>query len=205
MASHNQSGIYYINIDDQCFFLQIDNVNCVFKFIDFNGEAEFFYSKDALINRIDSIIKTDYENNIISYRFYHNNEHLSFYSINDLFNANNKNIINGIINDIKEKKQIYINDNISIELNESYSYKNIFIIRDKIEKSEKVLHIYNNDIEESFTIAKSRYNQIKENGEYLFYKLGTEWLVSNIINNDELFSQETDLLKPLEKIIEQIK
>ncbi|WP_109406121.1 RTX toxin [Proteus hauseri] len=205
LASHNQSGIYYINIDDQCFFLQIDNVNCVFKFIDFNGEAEFFYSKDALINRIDSIIKTDYENNIISYRFYHNNEHLSFYSINDLFNANNKNIINGIINDIKEKKQIYINDNISIELNESYSYKNIFIIRDKIEKSEKVLHIYNNDIEESFTIAKSRYNQIKENGEYLFYKLGTEWLVSNIINNDELFSQETDLLKPLEKIIEQIK
>lgn len=205
LASHNQSGMYYINIDDQYFFLQIDNVNCVFKFIDFNGEAEFFYSKDTLINKVDSIIKNDYENNIISYRFYNKNEHLSLYNINDLFNVNNNDIINGIINDIKEKRQIYINENVSIELNEGYSYKNIFVVRDKIEKSEKVLHIYTNNIEESFSIAKSRYNQIQENGEYQLYKIDSDWIiVKNRNDNYQLFSQKMDLLKPLEKIINEV-
>ncbi|WP_235410297.1 hypothetical protein, partial [Proteus terrae] len=84
--------------------------------------------------------------------------------------VNNKDIIREIINDIKKKKQISVNEYISIELNEGYSYKNIFIVRDKLENTEKVLHIYVDDIEEAFTIAKSKYNQITESGEHLLYK-----------------------------------
>lgn len=185
--------------------LEIDNENDIFKIIDFEGESDFFYSKGDLINSIGNTIKENNNDDFLYYRNYNKKEYSNYFNLNEDWNLSNHDIINKIISDIKIKKQIDINSRFSIELNESYSYKNIFIIRDKIEETEKVLHIYIDDIEEAFTIAKSKYSQIPENGEHLIYKVGTGLFTTKIKNNiEKRFSQYEDLLKPLEKIMSRV-
>ncbi|MBU0049536.1 RTX toxin, partial [Klebsiella pneumoniae] len=202
---HHLSGTYYVELENENIILEIDNENNIFKIIDFDGEFSFFYSKDDLINIIDNKIKENNNNDFLYYRNYNKKEYSKYFNLNEDWNVSNNDIINEIISDIKRKKQIDIDSHFSIELNESYSYKNIFIIRDKIEKTEKVLHIYIDDIEEAFTIAKSKYSQIPENGEHLIYKVGTGWFTTKIKNNiAKRFSQYEDLLKPLEKIMSRV-
>ncbi|WP_454209046.1 hypothetical protein [Proteus sp. Marseille-Q3619] len=158
-----------------------------------------------MINSIGNTIKENNNDDFLYYRNYNKKEYSNYFNLNEDWNLSNHDIINKIISDIKIKKQIDINSRFSIELNESYSYKNIFIIRDKIEETEKVLHIYIDDIEEAFTIAKSKYSQIPENGEHLIYKVGTGLFTTKIKNNiEKRFSQYEDLLKPLEKIMSRV-
>ncbi|MBI6542007.1 RTX toxin [Proteus vulgaris] len=201
----HSSGTYYVELENKKLILEIDNESDIFKTIDFEGESVFFYSKGDLINSIENTIKKNNNNDFLYYRNYNKKEYSNYFNLNEYWNVSNNDIINEIIIDIKIKKQIDIDARFSIELNESFSYKNIFIIRDKIEKTEKVLHIYTDDIEEAFTIAKYKYSQIPENGEHLIYKVGTGWFTTKIKNNIvKRFSQSEDLLKPLEKIMSRI-
>ncbi|MDL5168322.1 RTX toxin [Proteus faecis] len=205
LIQNNISGDYYLEFEDNKMFIQIDSENNKFKIINFDGYAIFFYNKRDLINKVYDVIGDKSNSNLLHYRFYNRKEYVSYFNNNKTWKVNSKNIFREIINDIKERKQINVNENISIELNESYSYKNIFIIRDKIENTEKVLHIYVDDIEEAFTVAKSKYDQIMESGEHLLYKIGTGWFITKIKNNIvKKFSQYTDLLKPLERVLSRV-
>lgn len=205
LIHNNLSGDYYLEFEDNKLFIQIDSENNDFKIINFDGYAGFFYNKNELINKVYNIISENSNSDFLYYRFYNRKEYVSYFNNAESWKINNKDILREIINDIKKKKQINVNEYISIELNESYSYKNIFIIRDKLENTEKVLHIYVDDIEEAFTIAKSKYGQIKESGEHLLYKVGTGWFITKIKNNImKRFSQYTDLLKPLERVMSRV-
>ncbi|MCT8230963.1 calcium-binding protein [Proteus terrae] len=205
LIQNNLSGDYYLEFENNKVFIQIDSENNDFKIINFDGYAKFFYNKNELINKIYNLISDNSNSDFLYYRFYNRKEYVSYFNNTENWKVNNKDIIREIINDIKKKKQISVNEYISIELNESYSYKNIFIIRDKLENTEKVLHIYVGDIEEAFTIAKSKYNQIIESGEHLLYKVGTGWFITKIKNNIiKKFSQYIDLLKPLERVMSRV-
>lgn len=205
LIQNNSSGDYYLEFEGNKVFIQIDNENNKFKLINFDGYAGFFYNKNDLINKIHNIIIDKSDGNFLYYRFYNKKEYLSYFNNIDNWKVNNKDILSEIINDIKKRKQINVNEYTSIELSESYSYKNIFIIRNKIENKEKVLHIYVDDIEEAFTVAKSKYDQITESGEHLLYKVGTGWFITkmkrNVVKN---FSQYLDLLKPLERVMSRV-
>lgn len=205
LIENNSSGDYYLEFEDNKVFIQIDSENNIFKFINFDGYASFFYNKNELINKIHKMIRDKSDGDFLYYRFYNRKEYLSYFNNTGNWKLNNKDILSEIVNDIKKKKQINVNEYISIELNESYSYKNIFIIRDKIENTEKVLHIYIDDIEEAFTIAKSKYDQITEGGEHLLYKVGTAWFITKMKRNAvKKFSQYLDLLKPLERVMSRV-
>ncbi|UDF26495.1 hypothetical protein [Proteus terrae] len=205
LIQNNLSGDYYLEFENNKVFIQIDSENNNFKIINFDGYADFFYNKNELINKIYNLISDNSNSDFLYYRFYHRKEYVSYFNNTGNWKVNNKDIIREIINDIKKKKQISVNEYISIELNEGYSYKNIFIVRDKLENTEKVLHIYVDDIEEAFTIAKSKYNQITESGEHLLYKVGTGWFITKIKNNIiKKFSQYIDLLKPFERVMSRI-
>lgn len=205
LIQNNISGDYYLEFEDNKMFIQIDSENNKFKIINFDGYATFFYNKSELINKVHDIIIDKNNNNFLYYRFYNRKEYVSYFNNIDNWKVNNKDIIREIINDIKKRKQINVNEYTSIELSESYSYKNIFIIRDKIENTEKVLHIYVDDIEEAFTVAKSKYDQVTDSGEHLLYKVGTGWFITKIKNNIvKKFSQYTDLLKPLERVMSRV-
>ncbi|NBM49166.1 RTX toxin [Proteus sp. G2666] len=205
LIQNNISGDYYLEFEDNKMFIQIDSENNKFKIINFDGYATFFYNKSELINKVHDIIIDKNNNNFLYYRFYNRKEYVSYFNNIENWKVNNKDIIREIINDIKKRKQINVNEYTSIELSESYSYKNIFIIRDKIENTEKVLHIYVDDIEEAFTVAKSKYDQVTDSGEHLLYKVGTGWFITKIKNNIvKKFSQYTDLLKPLERVMSRV-
>ncbi len=205
LMKNNLSGDYYLEFEDNKIFIQIDNENNKFKIINFDGYASFFYNKQELINKIYGFISDKCIENLLYYRFYNRKEYVSYFNNIESWKVNNKDILKEIIDDIKKRKQININEYISIELNESYSYKNIFIIRDKIENTEKVLHIYVDDIEEAFAVAKYKYNQITESGEHLLYKVGTGWFITKMKRNVVInFSQYLDLLKPLEKVMSRV-
>ncbi|MGO2679777.1 MAG: calcium-binding protein [Proteus vulgaris] len=205
LMRHNLSGDYYLTLENGKLFIQIDNESHNFSIIDFDGNVEFFYDKNNLINKINEVIKNKDNNSFLHYRFYNKREYIGYFNLTQSWKVSNKDIIREIINDIKIKKQITINKDISIELNESYSYKNIFIIRDKLNKTEKILHIYVDDIEEAFTIAKSKYAQITDSGEHLLYKVGTGWFITKMKNNSiKIFSQYIDLLKPLERVMSRV-
>lgn len=205
LISNYLSGDYHIEWNDKGILIHIDKENNIFKFIDFYGEVEFFYSKDDLISKVNEILENKVINDSVYYRFYNKNEYQSFFSINECWNINKNDIFDKIIHDIKSKNKIFINENVSVELIESYSYKSIFVVTDKIEKTEKVLHIYVDNIEEAFTIAKSKYEQIIGHGEHLIYKMGTGWFISKIKKEVvKEFSQYTELLKPLESILSRV-
>lgn len=205
LIQNNLSGDYYLEIEDNKIFIQIDNENNKFKIINFDGYASFFYNKHELINKVYDVISDKNNSNLLYYRFYNRKEYISYFNNTENWKVNNKYILREIINDIKERKQLNINEYTSIELHESYSYKNIFIIRDNIENTEKVLHIYVDDIEEAFIVAKSKYDQITESGEHLLYKVNTGWfrtkIKRNVVTN---FSQYLDLLKPLERVMSRV-
>ena len=205
LMQHNASGDYYLEFEGNKLFIQIDNENNSFKIIDFNGCAEFFYDKNSLINKNNSLINIKNDDGFLYYRFYNKKEYSNNFNNTENWSVNNKNILDMIINNIKIKEKISINKDISIELNDNYSYKNIFIVRDNLNKTEKILHIYVSDIEEAFTIAKSKYEQITDSGEHLLYKVGTGWFITKIKHNVmKKFSQYTDLLKPLERIMSRV-
>lgn len=205
LIKNNLSGDYYLKFADNNAFIQIDSENNKFIFIDFNGYAVFFYNKSDLINKIYDVINDKSNENLLYYHFYNRKEYGRYFNNTENWKVNNRDILREIVNDIKNKKQININEDISIELNESYSYKNIFIIRNKIENTEKVLHIYVDDIEEAFTVAKAKYDQITESGEHLLYKLGTGWFITKIKHKViKDFSQYTVLLKPLESVMSRV-
>ena len=132
LIQNNSSGDYYLEFEGNKVFIQIDNENNKFKLINFDGYASFFYHKNDLINKIHNIIIDKSDGDFLYYRFYNKKEYLSYFNNTENWKVNNKDILSEIINDIKKRKQININEYTSIELNESYSYKNIFIIRDKI-------------------------------------------------------------------------
>ncbi|QEZ91132.1 RTX toxin [Proteus sp. CD3] len=205
LIQNNLSGDYYLEFEDNKIFIQIDNENNKFKIINFDGYASFFYNKQELINKIYDFISDKCNDNLLYYRFYNRKEYVSCFNNTENWKVNNKDILREIINDIKARKQLKINEHTSIELNESYSYKNIFIIRDKIENTEKVLHIYVDDIEEAFTVAKSKYDQITESGEHLLYKVGEGWFRTKMKRNVvTTFSQYLELLKPLERVMSRV-
>lgn len=205
LIQNNSSGDYYLEFEGNKAFVQIDSENNKFRIVDFDGRVSFFYNKNEIINKIYDVINNKSNGDILYYRFYNRKEYISYFKNTENWKVNNKDIFREIVNDIKNKKQINVNEHISIELNESYSYKNIFIIRDKIENKEKILHIYVDDIEEAFTVAKSKYDQITESGEHLLYKVGTGWFITKIKNNIvKNFSQYTDLLKPLERVMSRV-
>lgn len=205
LIQNNLSGDYYLEFEDNKVFIQIDSENDKFKIINFDGYAIFFNNKSELINKVCNIISDKSNSDLLYYRFYNRKEYVSYFNHTGSWKVNHKDIIMEIINDIKKKKQININEYTTIELNESYSYKNIFIIRNKIEKTEKILHIYIDDIEEAFSTAKSKYNQIIESGEHLIYRVGTGWFMTKMRRDVvKKFSQYLDLLKPLEKIMSRV-
>ncbi len=205
LMQNNLSGDYYLEFEDNKIFIQIDNENNKFKIINFDGYASFFSNKQGLINKIYGFISDKCNENLLYYRFYNRKEYVSYFNNTENWKVNNKDILREIINDIKARKQLKINEHTSIELNESYPYKNIFIIRDKIENTEKVLHIYVDDIEEAFTVAKSKYDQITESGEHLLYKVGEGWFRTKMKRNVVIkFSQYLDLLKPLERVMSRV-
>ncbi|HCU0915704.1 TPA: hypothetical protein OUF72_003420, partial [Proteus mirabilis] len=186
-------------------FIQIDNTNQLFKIIDFEGTVEFFSKKDDLIHTINQMVKNSVADNSIYYRFYAKNEYFNFFTLDKYWQVTPKDIYAEVINDIKAKKQVHIDSHLTVELIDSYSYKNIFIVRDSKENSEKILHIYLNNIDEAFLIAVAKHRQLKENGEHLLYKLDKDWFFTKMRDKSvKYFSQTSDLLIPLEKIMGRI-
>lgn len=141
---------------------------------------EFFSKKDDLIHTINQMVKNSVADNSISYRFYAKNEYFNFFTLDKYWQVTPKDIYAEVINDIKAKKQVHIDSHLTIELIDSYSYKNIFIVRDSNENSEKILHIYLNNIDEAFLIAVAKHRQLKENGEHLLYKLNKDWFFTKM-------------------------
>ena len=205
VLQHFSSGYFHLKIEDQDLFIQIDNSNELFKIINLEGRGEYFSKKDELINAIDSMIKNSGADNYIYYRFYAKNAYPNYFTLDKYWKITVKDIYAEVINDIKAKKQIHIDRYLTIELIDSYSYKNIFIIRDIKESSEKILHIYLNNVDEAFSIAASKHLQLKESGEHLIYKLGDDWFFTKMKDNTtKIFSQYSDLIKPLSKIMGRI-
>ncbi|MER1759769.1 RTX toxin, partial [Proteus mirabilis] len=202
---HYPSGSFHLKIEDKDLFIQIDNTNQLFKIIDFEGTVEFFSKKDDLIHTINQMVKNSVADNSIFYRFYAKNEYFNFFTLDKYWQVTPKDIYAEVINDIKAKKQVHIDSHLTIELIDSYSYKNIFIVRDSNENSEKILHIYLNNIDEAFLIAVAKHRQLKENGEHLLYKLDKDWFFTKMKDKSvKYFSQTSDLLIPLEKIMGRI-
>ncbi|HEJ9687462.1 TPA: RTX toxin [Proteus mirabilis] len=202
---HYPSGSFHLKIEDKNLFIQIDNTNQLFKIIDFEGTVEFFSKKDDLIHTINQMVKNSVADNSISYRFYAKNEYFNFFTLDKYWQVTPKDIYAEVINDIKAKKQVHIDSHLTVELIDSYSYKNIFIVRDSKENSEKILHIYLNNIDEAFLIAVAKHRQLKENGEHLLYKLDKDWFFTKMRDKSvKYFSQTSDLLIPLEKIMGRI-
>ncbi len=205
VLQNHLSGYFHLKIEDKNLFIQIDNSNETFKIINFEGRVEFFSKKDELINVINSMIKNNSADNNIYYRFYAKNAYPNYFTLDKYWQITAKDIYVEVINDIKAKKQIHIDNHLTIELIDSYSYKNIFIVRDTKENSEKILHIYLNNVDEAFLIAVSKHHQLKESGEHLIYQLGNDWFFTKMKDNTtKLFSQYSDLIKPLLKIMERI-
>lgn len=120
LIQNNLSGDYYLEFENNKVFIQIDSENNNFKIINFDGYADFFYNKNELINKIYNLISDNSNSDFLYYRFYHRKEYVSYFNNTENWKVNNKDIIREIINDIKKKKQISVNEYISIELNEGY-------------------------------------------------------------------------------------
>lgn len=205
VLQYHSSGFFHLKIEDKNIFIQIDNSNQIFKIINFEGTAEFFSNKDKFITVINRMVNNSRTDNYVYYRFYAKRIYSSYFTIDKYWQITAKDIYAEVINDIKAKKQIHIDSHLTIELIDSFSYKNIFIVRDTKENSEKILHIYINNIDEAFLIAVAKHHQLKENGEHLLYKLDKDWFFTKMKDKSiKHFSQTTDLLKPLEKIMGRI-
>ncbi len=72
------------------------------------------------------MVKNSVSDNSISYRFYAKNEYFNFFTLDKYWQVTPKDIYAEVINDIKAKKQVHIDSHLTIELIDSYSYKNIF-------------------------------------------------------------------------------
>ncbi|EOG1985030.1 TPA: calcium-binding protein [Proteus mirabilis] len=205
MLQYYSSGYFHLKIEDKNLFIQIDNSNQLFKIINFEGTVEFFYKKDELIHIINHMINNSSADKYIYYRFYPKNDYINYFTLDKYWQITSKDIYTEVINDIKAKKQMHIDTHLTIELIDSYSYKNIFIVRDIKENSEKILHIYLNDLDEAFSIAISKHSQLQGGGEHLLYKVGKDWFFTKMRDHaTKLFSQYSDLIKPLSKIMGRI-
>ncbi|MEQ4922653.1 calcium-binding protein [Proteus hauseri] len=205
LISNYISGVYFIKSGNKSIFLQINNESSIYKYIDYNGEVFLFPNKKELINKLKFFISDNDKDDFLNLKFYNEREYIYYFDTSESWRVNNEYILNELINQIKLKRQIDINNVLSIELKESYSYKSVFIINDKVNRKEKVLHVYTADLEEAFSIAKSEYNQIKENGEQLIYKIKNDWYSTKMESSSvKRFSQYKNLLKPLEKIMSRV-
>ncbi|MEX5898210.1 hypothetical protein AB6H17_16185 [Proteus vulgaris] len=78
---HNLSGDYYLTLENGKLFIQIDNESHNFSIIDFDGNVEFFYDKNNLINKINEVIKNKDNNSFLHYRFYNKREYIGYFNL----------------------------------------------------------------------------------------------------------------------------
>lgn len=197
---NNYSLVSIIEIEAEKIFIHINPQSESYSMINLKEGIEYYASKKQLLNAVQEKINS---NKDVYIRLFNKNEFNFNYYINTWWNVSYKDVMDDIVKEIKAKKQIYINENISVELLEYYNYKSVYLLIDKESNSEKIIHIYTEDIEESLAILRANYQNIEEGNHHAMYKLGNQWysLKEKIDISIDSFSQQKNLFKLLKDVI----
>ncbi|QNH66270.1 hypothetical protein H7F13_02920 [Proteus vulgaris] len=97
-----------------------------------------------------------------------------------------------------------INENLSIKLVESYSYKQIFIVKNDKANTEILVHVYTDNIEKATSIISENNYKIKNKSELLMYQKNNKWIVEKKNKSGVIFAQGKDFISPLKNMLERI-
>ncbi|WP_419724367.1 hypothetical protein, partial [Proteus mirabilis] len=109
-----------------------------------------------------------------------------------------------IINSIKIKEVVKVNEDFSIKLVELYDYKKIFLVKNNKDNSEVIVHIYTDNIENAISLLTENYSKIKNKPESLIYQKNNKWMVEKINGERVIFSPGKDLVLPLRNMLERL-
>ncbi|HBC5642966.1 TPA: hypothetical protein KEU99_003635, partial [Proteus mirabilis] len=109
-----------------------------------------------------------------------------------------------IINSIKIKEVVKVNEDFSIKLIELYDYKKVFLVKNNKDNSEVIVHIYTDNIENAISLLTENYAKIKNKAESLIYQKNNKWMVEKINGERVVFSPGKDLVLPLKNMLEQL-
>ncbi len=200
----NEYSIYDLDFSGVKFFIYIDNEKNKYEIISFNQKKRSFNNKKLLLDYLFNNINHIDEKIQVRLTAYKKKEFTRLANNIEKWGVNESFLSEQIINSIKVKEIVKVNDNFSIKLVESYNYKNIFLLKNNKNNSEVIVHIYTDNIENAISLLTDNYSKIKNKSESLVYQKNNKWIVEKRNKVGEVFAQGKDFILPLENKLEII-
>lgn len=200
----NKYSIYDLSFSGARFYIYIDNEKNKYEIISFNRKKRSFNNRRFLLNYLfDNITPLDggIQFNINVYK---KKEFTQLARNIERWDIDEKFLSKQIINNIKLNEIVKINENLSIKLVESYSYKQIFIVKNDKANTEILVHVYTDNIEKATSIISENNYKIKNKSELLMYQKNNKWIVEKKNKSGVIFAQGKDFISPLKNMLERI-
>lgn len=200
----NEYSIYDLDFSGAKIFIYIDNEKNKYEIISFNQKKRSFNNKKLLLDYLFNNINHIDEKIQVRLTAYKKKEFTLLANNIEKWGVNESFLSEQIINSIKVKGIVKVNDNFSIKLVESYDYKNIFLLKNNKDNSEVIVHIYTDNIENAISLLTDNYSKIKNTSESLVYQKNNKWIVEKRNKGGEVFAQGKDFILPLANMLERI-
>ncbi|WP_341443620.1 hypothetical protein, partial [Staphylococcus aureus] len=182
----------------------INNEKNKYEIISNNKKKRSFNNRKLLLDYLFNNINHIDEKVEVQFTAYKKKEFTKLANNIEKWGINERFLSKQIINSIKIKEVVKVNEDFSIKLVELYNYKKVFLVKNNKDNSEVIVHIYTDNIENAISLLTENYAKIKNKPESLIYQKNNKWMVEKINGERVVFSPGKDLVLPLKNMLEQL-
>ncbi|HBC9171242.1 TPA: hypothetical protein KE795_000243 [Proteus mirabilis] len=204
LFTNNEYYIYDLNFSGKRFFIYINNEKNKYEIISNNKKKRSFNNRKLLLDYLFNNITHIDEKIQVQLTSYKKKEFTKLANNIEKWGINERFLSKQIINSIKIKEVVKVNEDFSIKLVELYDYKKIFLVKNNKDNSEVIVHIYTDNIENAISLLTENYSKIKNKPESLIYQKNNKWMVEKINGERVIFSPGKDLVLPLRNMLERL-
>ncbi len=204
LFTNNEYCIYDLNFSGKRCFIYINNEKNKYEIISNNKKKRSFNNRKLLLDYLFNNINHIDEKVEVQFTAYKKKEFTKLANNIEKWGINERFLSKQIINSIKIKEVVKVNEDFSIKLVELYNYKKVFLVKNNKDNSEVIVHIYTDNIENAISLLTENYSKIKNKPESLIYQKNNKWMVEKINGERVVFSSGKDLVLPLKNMLEQL-
>ncbi len=177
LFTNNEYCIYDLNFSGKRFFIYINNEKNKYEIISNNKKKRSFNNRKLLLDYLFNNINHIDEKVEVQFTAYKKKEFTKLANNIEKWGINERFLSKQIINNIKIKEVVKVNEDFSIKLVELYNYKKVFLVKNNKDDSEVIVHIYTDNIENAISLLTENYAKIKNKPESLIYQKNNKWMV----------------------------